>query len=134
MSRHRFVKRTARDLCLWFIWSLVFQFIHQKSIKRHVNKLSNVQFHGILKHLPSGFSLRVISIKIIDVGVDILRKSGKFSNTEEVKRHPLRVDIVFLSSGSICFSPLIIKGAQITEVYEVTNFRMIITVWNGSSP
>lgn len=62
-----------------------FQFIHQKSIKRHVNKLSNVQFHGILKHLASGFSLRVISIKIIDVGVDILRKSGKFSNIEEGK-------------------------------------------------
>lgn len=89
---------------------MAFQFIHQKSIKRLVNKLSNVQFHGILKHLASGFSLRVISIKIIDAGVDILRKSLKFSIAEERKRHFVRVHVVFITLWDYPFLSLGYKG------------------------
>ena len=76
---------------------MTFQPAAQNYIKRNLDKVSNIQFHVILKHLASGFNLEFISIKIIDVGIDILGKSWKFSVTEEGKRHLMRIDILFIT-------------------------------------
>lgn len=47
--------------------------------------------------LASGFSLGFILIKIIDLSIDVLGKSWKFSITEEGKKHLMRVHILFIT-------------------------------------
>lgn len=85
---------------------LTFQPVPQNYIKINVNKLNNIQFHGILKHLASGFSLGFISIKIIDMGICILGKSWKFSVTEEGKTHLMRVHRLFITLREYLFLSL----------------------------